>query len=91
MTSAFEFRKSEEKRFVLLKYHTSDIVTVLYRLEADPSLTLGDVTTININQIQVCNCAIYYLLWVFVWVIDMHPLEGYLNHIQAILIKFRLS
>ncbi|XP_065889540.1 aminoacylase-1-like [Dysidea avara] len=35
MTSALEFRKSEEKR-----------------LEADPSLTLGDVTTININQIQ---------------------------------------
>jgi len=59
MTSALEFRKSEEKRFVLLKYHISDIVAILYRLEADPSLTLGDVTTININQIQVGGICVY--------------------------------
>ena len=31
------------------------VVLVTFRLKADPSLQLGDVTTININQLQVCN------------------------------------
>ena len=31
------------------------VVLITFRLKADPSLQLGDVTTININQLQVCN------------------------------------
>ena len=55
MSRALEFRDIEEKRQIYEVLLCLVAVLINIRLKADPSLQLGDVITVNINQLQVSN------------------------------------